>query len=75
LAIDRLKDAFAGSGLDKAFLKGSDRRPIWNLAADAQPRKALKTQAVEQLKFHLFVAQIEQPLDQQDPNHQFGRKW
>ena len=40
-----------------------------------QSDKALKAQAVEQLEFHLFVAQVEQLLDQQNANHQFSREW
>ena len=75
LPVHGLKDALAGAGLDQALFESPDRRPVRDLAAGAQSHKALKAQTVEQLEFHLLVAQIEQLLDQQDPHHQFGGKW
>src|SRR5476649_2566838 len=39
-----------------------------------QAGEALEAQPVQKLEFHLFVRQVEQLLDQQDPHHHFGRK-
>ena len=59
LTVDRVEDALAGAGLDQALLECPDRGPVGDLAARAQPDKALETEAVEQLEFHLLVAEIE----------------
>lgn len=65
LAVDRFKHGFAGVGLDQPLLEYPDRGAVGDLATVAQPHKTLEAQTVEQVKFHLVVAQIEQLLDQQ----------
>lgn len=59
LTIDRVEDALAGTCLDQAPLECPDRGPVGDRAARAQPDKELETEAVEQLEFHLLVAEIE----------------
>ena len=74
LTVDGVKDTLAGAGLEQALLERPDRCPVRYLTTGTQSDKALEAQAVEQLEFHLFVAQVEQLLDQQDANHEFGRE-
>lgn len=74
LKVDRVKHGLAGPSLDQAFLERPDRRAVGNLAAGAQTDKALEAQTIEQLEFHLLVAQVEQLLYPQYAHHQFGGK-
>ncbi|MDN0076606.1 hypothetical protein QU481_17200 [Crenobacter sp. SG2303] len=74
LPIDRSKEGFAGIGGDQALLEEPDRGAVRNLAAVTQADETLKAQAVEQVELHLFIAEVEQLLNQQDPYHQFGRE-
>lgn len=74
LAINRVKDTFAGARLDQPFLENPDCRPVRNLATVAQADKALITQAIKQLEFHLLIRQIEHLLNQQQPHHHLGRE-
>lgn len=59
LTVISVEGTLAGVGLKQAFLERPDRCPIRYVAAATQTDKALEAQAVEQLKFHLLVAQIE----------------
>lgn len=74
LAIDRFKNALADTGLDQALLERPDRGPIRNLAAGTQADEALEAQPIKQLEFHLLIGEVEQLLDQQLADHQFGGK-
>jgi hypothetical protein len=74
LPIDGIEDALAGAGFDQALFESPDRCAVRNLARITQAGKALEAQAVQQLEFHLFVGEIEQLLDQQNPHHDLGRE-
>ena len=60
--------------LNQPVLEDPDRGPIRDLAAVTQSDKTLGTEAVKQLKLHLFIAQIEELLNQQHAYHEFGGK-
>ena len=74
LAVDGIEHAFAGARLDQPLLEDPDGCAVRDLARMPQAGEALKAQPVQKLEFHLFVRQVEQLLDQQDPHHHFGRK-
>jgi len=63
LAIDRLGNALAGTGLDQPLLKCPDRGPIRNLVADTKTDEKLEAQIFEKLEFHLLIGEVKHLLD------------
>lgn len=55
-------------------LERPDRGSVRYVAGMRQPAKALVAHAIQQLVFHLFVRQVVEPFEHQNPNHRFRWK-
>jgi hypothetical protein len=74
LLADGVKDGLGSAGGGEPLAEGPDRGAVGYLAAAAQPGETLEAQPVQQLVFHLLVAEAVKLLQHQHPHHQFGRE-